>query len=356
MGTAKTYVATQSFTLALDGKRAVSVNPGDQISFDGVTAEVGGDKGEAKLLSKVIGEWIDVPSKAKISAKTQVVRTRNRTGGQIVEGSDPVEEIRQQGSPRGEQPASNDYELAGLVTKYENESQKTIKVSSEDDLRKEASQQRRIMNADEDIVATVSEPAKAGSNTSGVQIDKQSEKRAVLSEDQRVAKETTYPDVKKLESSEVQKKLPVEKEGQGVVVKKTTTAKAPTTKAAKGVIHQERVVKNVDAKTPKHTDVGSSTQVTTRAAVQEMGPSDGVIVGKVRPTSETKVIEGMTVKATTGASGEMSAGEVEFSDGDAQMQEPGVIYANGGDTPVDLSSISDDDLDVTALLNTGDNE
>lgn len=372
----KCYAATAEFLLTLNnGEETVNVVPGDVVIFDGLKVECKGKTGVAKPFSSIIreGAWVKQVSEdkaAELSQKAAIIqerklaeieaantpKSRNATGDKILENSDAASDPY---APK--KNMDKDYaELQSLVEDYEKE---TFEGKT------------KVISSDDEIVAEVSEAAKRAStsNSSGVEIDDQPKhKRTVVSHEQTVAKETHYNDP--LESdTKKRKKLEVESDGDGVVVKKVSTPainkneidKDTKIREKSEVSYEEGVVKETSYDEQKHTDVGSSTQAQTvqnptkssskKASTEGTSKKsksldqEAVVVGKVRKTSSTKTEGGITSEVSVG-SNEGSDGEAEFSSSGDGV-DVGEVQVGSGSTPVkDISTDDDGGIDIEELL------
>lgn len=395
------YVATQEFTINLDnGKEEVKLQRGDLVEFDGLNAKARGKEGQARVVSKVIreGEWLKPikPDKVAILKKRLAERgripedsvtvksvSRNITGGKIVEHSDV-------GAVKIARTAKDEgMELQDLVNRYESD---TFMDSHDDpnarnvrrtEIEDNMPQKRvEIIDNDASVVAQVSKEASTDAetkNTSGVEIGEQStEKAKVVYDEERVAKDTNYSGKK--EAQEGHKKLSVEKDGEGVVVKetgkgstkkKTTKKKTSKKKASKKgssskkkatpISEEQKVVKNTNYESTRPTDIGSSTQAAVesdknvnKTAGMSGDNQDARVVGNVSKNrdfgdgDQQDLPEGIILKTTVG-SNESEDPSVEFSssgDGIGEGIESGEATFSKGSTPVaDLSDIEVEDVE-----------
>lgn len=375
------YVVTMPFSLNLDnGKNTVNLNKGDIVEFDGLMVECKGIKGQAGVFRSVVreGEWVrPIPQEkiaefqAKLMAKMKPSKTvsasdikaRNMTAGKIVENSSVEADAVIKG---------NSDNLDNLVQEYEDKTYETNKqpTTSATVLRKlEGNNDVRqviVDNYDDQEVAKVKVASTETRNSSGVEIEKKDIKKAnVVSEEERLAKETRYN--RKVEASEPNIRK-VDRDGDGVVVKKTSTPAVVKTeiKLDKTVSSEEDAVtetKYNDLDT--RTDVGSSTQVgvikqsaksavtnkkavtkpksmnrvTTNEPVEDQGAK---VVGKIRKTSTVGVSEGGIVSKVSVGAPKEDMGDVTFS-------------SSGNDIEMsDEATVSSSDIPVTDIINMGD--
>lgn len=394
----KDYVALADFSVSLDnGKTTTQVKKGEALQFDGLYAVIRGEKGAARPLSKVIGEWISpVAVQVKEAPKKLARPSRNATGGRIMEHSDfpsdPDNNIRN--SP-------ND-SIDTLLKAYDKTPEiKLVNGRREvtgdlEDIKKEVT----VINHDASEVRKVSAQDGAPvTNKSGVEISQSSSsKPSVMSRDGQVAKATNYSG--KTAEDHTPKKLVIDYEASGVVAKTTTYDKKSTPQQVSAQLVEDEIdVGEISYPATQRTDVGSSTQTTAtapkkaatskksskkksakkkvaapKAAAQvpvalKKGPtvvkgpvvnSDGqeaVVYGKVSKDNSVVIEDGITSKVTVGAAGDIDVGEVTFSSG-SDYDEPEVIFGSGGDTPVDIfegdSDVgvikADDDIDLKDIL------
>lgn len=253
------YVAIQDFSINLDGKNPTYLKRGETLTFDGLNVSVRGEKGTARALSKVIGEWISpVSAPAVTPAKKLASASRNATGGRVVEHSDypsdPVSNVKN--------PPSDSVET--LLKTYERTPEVKLvngkrEVTSDlDDARREV----QLINDDANEVRKVTAVDGAPvTNKSGVELKGSVEgKKAVLSTEGQIAKNTNYSG--KVASESGVKKLSIDYEASGVEVRKTS-AKSPAVvkKAAKmETVETDVEVAQIAHPSKQTTDVGSSTQ------------------------------------------------------------------------------------------------
>lgn len=428
MSDMKSYVAVQNFSLNLDnGKNPVDVKVGDIIEFDGLYASCRGEKGQARLLTKVIGEWVqpytpkvaqqaaavmqarpEMPSRnvtagriienSEVTYDTAVMAQQramqpglsntpasarpNMTAGRIVESSDVAQDASviaqqrqtqesapQQSAPQQEPPKD---ELQQLVEEYEQKSDEVLNVDGNEKVTKETKKPVVIENSDAAEVMKTTQVKMAGvQNTSGVQIEQQKgPKAAVISEENTIAKKTTYPDVKKTQEPE-RKKLVVDRESEGKVVRKTsvpvkTRNEVSTGTVASGpntvVTEDQGVALETQYDTAQSVDVGSTTQTQTMpktankvkvqsATRRSVVIEDQGVMKVVRKGSRIRVdepvpgAEGITAKLTVGPSDDgISTGEVTFGDGDGGIELGEATVSGSGDTATDLTDIDLNDI------------
>jgi hypothetical protein len=395
MSEAKVYEAIADFSLNLDnGKTNVAVRVGDEVLFDGLNVECRGEKGQARSLSKVVGEWIK--PKNGSAAPVANVQTlgpapgvkRNAMAGRIVEDSDAASDL----GLRSQQEDSNS-ELRRLVHQYENTPAPKRTQDDQEDMRKESRVQ--VENQDAQEVAKVSDAAKTDTevkNTAGVEIQK-TEKTAstVISHEEKVAKETNYS--KKKSASAAPKKLKVDKEAAGVEVRKVKTPVIQKNDVKTGtVVEEQKEVAQMDYPV-ESTDVGSTTQAqlesskilksaksdtakvlndakaataeVLKPAAPQQAPAekspkvisdraqdqDGVVVRKVSKVTEDDVTtqEGITSKVTVGSGGDVDPGDVVF-ESNSEINEGKATFSKVGDTVTDLSGVDDMDIDINGIL------
>lgn len=411
------YVALQPFSLSYQkaGKmETVNVKTGEELSFDGLYVEFNGDVGQARSLSKVIGDWIapvdmgegQIEETPPPEMTPPSARTRNFSGGREIEQSSPENDmdvrIQQEASHRGEvpqqqaargrninggrviedsdvekemgvrAPRETSYQELQRLLKVANQKLKDAGITSDlDDIKKEVT----VINDDTSEVAKVRHTDTTGvRNTSGVQIKEMKEaKRAVVSQDGMQVKETHYNT--KVEEP-VQKRLVVDREATGVEVRKTgdykqAAAVKPAVKKMQVVREEEPVIKTSYAK-QKATDVGSSTQPQMEADVimksktlvggssnnlkiiRDTQDSDAKVVGKVSSSRQSSLITADNATVTqSGITAKLTVGpEGTVNTGDVQ-------FGSGGDG-IELgevqigsggaNSTDDGDIDVDSIL------
>lgn len=395
----KDYVALADFSVSLDnGKTTTQVKKGEALQFDGLYAVIRGEKGAARPLSKVIGEWISPVSVQVKEAPKKLARpSRNATGGRIMEHSDfpsdPDNNIRNSPSDS----------IDNLLKTYDKTPETKLvngrrEVTGDlEDIKKEVT----VINHDASEVRRVSAQDGAPvTNKSGVEISQpSSSKPSVMSRDGQVAKATNYSG--KTAEDQAPKKLVIDYEASGVIAKTTTYDKkpAPPQQASTQMVEDEIDVGEISYPATQSTDVGSSTQTTSTApkkaatskksskkksakkkvaapktaapapGVLKKGPtvvkgpvvnSDGqeaVVYGKVSKDNSVVIEDGIVSKVTVGAAGDIDVGEVTFSSG-SDYDEPEVTFGSGGDTPADIfegdSDVgvinADDDIDLKDIL------
>lgn len=385
MADSQKYVAVANFSLNLDnGAKQLDVKRGDEMMFDGLYVECRGEKGAARSLAKVVGEWIKpvngvAPVVAPVPTMTPS-KTRNATGGRIVESSEvsqDLDTLQQQKYETSEQmQQSSNAELRKLVDQYENTPPPTHITSrtTDDmaDMRKEARVQ--VDNYDEQEVAKMSASAKTGSEraNSEVTVDKQEKKKAtVVSHEEKVVKKTAYN--KKAEESTQRKPLKVDKDGSGVEVRKVKSAathsndvKSSTAESRREVVSEQDAVIETNYGAGKRTVVSSSTQtqlesdIIMKTAVDKPrreviaeASQEGVVVRKVSkiPEEDLRTQDGITSRVTVSSGGEESSGEVTFSS-NSDIVEGEAKFSSSEDTVVDLGGgvYDDGDIDVNDIL------
>lgn len=348
---AKEYVAVVDFSLNLDnGKTAINVKEGDVVLFDGLYAECRGEKGQARILSKVIGEWIQ-PVDGETVAVAASAPARPFTAGRVLENSsvdqDPEALAQQRKQNVGVTPSPTRPMTASKV----------VENSSADRDPVVAEQQRKrapVINQDDTEVAKVSQPSKTPSNASGVQVEDQGKKRLVtVSEEERTVKKTAYTKTK--DEGDTYKHLKVDKEASGVEVRKVKSPaiargearSATATSPRMSVSKEEGVAKETTYARPGPTLVGSSTQesveMTKTASVQKRevisDNQEAVVVARVSKIPDVESADGLTVKMTSGAS----------SVDDLDMSE--VTFSGAQETITDLGGSQDDgNVDVDDIL------
>jgi len=376
MAESQKYVALTNFSLNLDnGGKQIDVRKGDELMFDGLYVEYKGEKGTARPLVKVVGEWIrpvtgSMPTVEQIPPLTPS-RTRNATGGRIIEASDIGQDLATL-----QQQESSNAELRRLVNQYETEPAPThiSKRTTDDmtDMRKEANVQ--VDNYDDQEVAKVSASAKTGSEKANadITVEKQERKKAtVVSHEERVVKKTAYN--KKAEPEPERKHLKVEKDGSGVEVRKVkapavhnNSVKSSTAESHREVSHEQDAVIETNYGTEKRTIVGSSTQAqlesdiilksptaTAKREVITEASQDGVVVRKVSkiPEESLRTQDGIISKVTVSSGGDMDEGEVTFSS-NSDIDEGEATFSKTEDSVVDLGGgVDDGDIDVNDILN-----
>lgn len=275
MSELKDYVAIQDFTVSLDGgKNTTYVKRGESLQFDGLTVVIRGETGSARSLVKVVGEWIAPVGKPVAPVANKAARTsRNATGGKILEHSDYTSDPE----TRNANPPSD--RIENLLKTYDKPVDTKIvngkrEVTSDlDDARREV----RVINNDANEVRKVSANDGAPvANKNSVEIGKDNENRGVLlSQEGDVAKETNYSG--KEAATEGTKKLTIDYEASGTVVKKTGSSKEAVSKtAAKSqTITMDTEVGETSYPATQTTDVGSSTQaqIEQRKAVAKKAPA-----------------------------------------------------------------------------------
>ncbi|MBD3261369.1 MAG: hypothetical protein GF334_06735 [Candidatus Altiarchaeales archaeon] len=371
-----------------NGQKTYNLKSGEVFSFDGMYAVYKGEKGQARSLVKA-SEWfesydgeVDPEQGAKVEvpedeAPVEMSHNRNITGGKIIESSDvpadtdaraAIAKTREK-APPATRKASDD-SLESLVEQYDNASGETIVTDDMEDAKSEV----RAINADADIVAEVSQAAKEASSTgdtSGVQMSAQEKgEKVVVAMDDNVAKETNYSGAEKPEE---QGHLPVESDGDGVVVKKTSapainknevnsSTVVESNDSGPNVSAEEKEVAKASEPATSRGDIGSSTQTRKTSTKSSKSSSkskatrdagqDGVVVGKVSKQNDTVTSEGITSKVSVGAEGQVDTGDVEFS-APGGMEVGEVEVTSGEDSVADLgggSVDSDADIDINDLL------
>lgn len=281
----KEYVAIQDFSLNLNnGKDTVDikVKVGDRLTFDGLNVSFREEKGSARSLSKVIGEWIAlVNEKVNAPRPTLVAGTRNATGGRIVEHSD----VPSDPTITTHQKQSSD-DLETLIRKSEQIQETKLvngkrEVTSDmDDIKKEI----KITNNDGNIVrkVTVSEEEAPVVNKESIEAkDPDADRKpTVLFMEGSVAKKTNYG-VEDQEKDE-HKKLEIDYEATGSIYKETSYENPAGQKAEKGTFKDQHPVSKVSAAKVVRTDVGSSTQAGVEATKTE---------GSVKKNSSKKTVK-----------------------------------------------------------------
>jgi hypothetical protein len=392
MAEAQKFVAIADFGLNLDNGDKVKqfgVRVGEELTFDGLYVEYKGEKGSARSLSKVIGEWIkpvgaSIPVGAPVSTGP-ILKTRNATGGRILEASDvsvDSDTIQQQRDSNNTIQASSNEELKRLVAQYDKPAPVahiSERITDDlTDLRNEVKAQKasRLIVEDQDAqeVAKVSSAAKTGSEKKNVTVTVEAQpksKSATVSHEQRVAKKTDYK--KEASSSDSYKHLKIDKEGSGVEVRKVSApavsrndVKSSTAESRKDVISEQDAVIETNYGKGKSTVVSSSTQTrleqdvimktetspvaSKRLNVIKEASQEGVVVRKVSKIAEADVTtqDGITSKLTVSSGGEESSGEVTASsNSDIDIGE--VVSSSAEDTVVDYGA--GDDIDVNDILN-----
>lgn len=367
MGKGKDFVAVQDFSVSLDnGKSSLNVKRGETLEFDGLNVIIRGQEGTARPLAKVIGEWI-IPATQKITRvkRTPAVPSRNATAGRIIEfsdfSSDPANAVRKQ----------QDDNIETLLKQYE-APQKTETTDDLSDARKEV----RVINDDDREVRKVTAKDNTIANNSGVEIEeKDTEKRALLSQDGMVVKETSYEN-KEDTSNKKPPKLKVDKEAEGKIVKKTTSGKSSKQKVDVSTLPEKEIVEtDIDVSETSYpskqtTDVGSSTQAhiekqktrkkrTKKATkkvdkkeetVLDTNGQEASVVGKVSADKTPKDYkDGIVTKLSVGSVGDMEVGEATFSSNKAE--DPEVSITSPGDN---LSELINNESDIDNDLNIGD--
>lgn len=266
----KEYVAIQDFSINLDNKNPTYVKKGETLMFDGLNVDVRGEKGSARALSKVIGEWIS-PVSAPVAAPVgKLARvSRNATGGRVIEHSDypsdPISGVQNQPSDSVETLLKS-YEKTPEVKLVNGKREVTSDLG---DARREV----QLINDDANEVRKVTAVDGAPvTNKSGVELKSSAEsKKAVLSTEGQVAKKTNYSGKEASDSGT--KKLAIDYEASGVEVRKTNI-KSPAvskTPVKMETIENEIEVSETSYPANQTTDVGSSTQaqIEQRKVVQK---------------------------------------------------------------------------------------
>lgn len=379
MSEKKSYAATNDFLLTINnGEETINVFPGDVISFDGLNVECKGKTGVARSFSAIAreGEWVRPISAenagileeqaaivaekkvAEMSSPASAIRSKNATGDKIIENSDVSNDPY---APINEKITSNDYKnLKKLVENYEKQSY---------------SGDTKIINSDDEIVAEVSDVAKIATTTnkSGIEIEEKKEsKQAVISEEEKIVKKTNYTEKDQSQNNKT-KKLMVDKDSEGVVVKKASIPAInknevnEKTKVENSDVYEEEMpVKETSYDEEKHIDIGSSTKAQTigkksstedtsvkakKASTQEFMDQDAVVVGKVKKSNSSKSEAGINSKVSVGknegkdgkAVFSNSSNGIEMNDVEISSTEPGVV---------EISSNEDDlGINIEDLLN-----
>jgi len=385
----KPYVAVQEFILNLNnGQKEVKATYGDLIEFDGLSVKIKDFEGQAPSFSKVVreGEWVKPIHPDKVSIlkerlagssdtkfseeNTGPEKPRNQTAGKIVENSDV-------GSTRVVELRRSNKELQDIVNQYENETylgeeSEEIEESKESRIEDNLPEKRvNIIDDDASIVKKVSKEAFTSTstkNTSGVELDDviESPLKVVFNEE-RVVKDTSYLGEEEIPKG--RKKLAVDYDSEGVVVKKTSVPaknKSVVDKNTKveedsfEVTKEQEVVSETSYEKSKPIDVGSSTQVGVESIKKTSSSSkkggrkalkvkkadlleqDAVVVGKSSTPKDISTVDGITVKTSVGSNKETS-GEAKFSSGGDGIESTGATFS-GTDSPiVDLSGIEASD-------------
>lgn len=294
----KEYVAIQDFSLNLDnGKTTINIKVGDHLKFDGLNVSFKEEKGSARSLSKVVGEWIALANK-KVRAPDPVLvsGTRNATGGKIIEHSD----VPSDPAVATRQKQSSD-DLEDLIKESEQPQEVKIVngkrevVSDMDDIKKEV----KVTNNDGNIVRKVTASEEEAPVVNKESIDAKDpdadRKPAVLSMEGSVAKKTNYGTEDKGE--EEHKKLELDYESSGVTYKETSYEEKPEEKAKKGTFKDHNSVSKVSAPKIKSTDVGSSTQAGVEATKTE--DNKGKKTSKKATKSKSTKKKGSTTRKTS---------------------------------------------------------
>lgn len=396
MSDLKEFVAIQDFTMSLDnGKTPIYVKKGETLSFDGLNVVFRGEKGTARPLSKVVGEWISpIGTPVKPVGKQLSRPSSNATGGKEIEHSDypsdPASGVKN--------PPSDS--LKTLVAEYEKPvpiklvNGKREVTSDLEDIKKEVT----VINDDANEVRkiTANDGAKIA-NKNSVEIAASADSKSVtMSTEGQVAKATNYSG--KEAGTEERKKLAIDYEASGVVVKETT--KTGKVAVAKSPAKMETVDTDIDMGETSYpstqtTDVGSSTQaqveqrkspakkapvkktaakkgtakkapvkkapvkkaasaapkVLSTAPTVVKGPTvsvdgqEAVVIGKVtRDSSKVMSEDGIVSRVTVGALDEGNNGDVTFSSNN-DFEEPTATFSPGEDTVYD-ATVTDDDIGV----------
>jgi len=353
MSDAREYVALVDFSLNLDNGKgeAINVKAGDPIMFDGLYAECRGGKGQARVLSKVIGEWIQpVGDEAVATPVAEPTVSRNATAGRVIENSSPDQDPSVLAMQR-RQASGTPVEAARPVS-----TGRVIESSSADqDPAVRAQQQRKapqVINSDETEVAKASVPSQSSNNVAGVSIGEDGiRKTATVSREQSVVKKTAYVETKGEEAE--YKHLKVDMDASGVEVAKVkapaiTRGEARSSTATHMEVSQEEgVAKETTYEKSKPTVVGSSTQASvemTRTGAPKRqvisdSPQDAKVVGKVSKIKEADVVsaDGFRAKLTVGAAtvDDLEMSEVTFSGANEPVTDLNVVPQDEGDINVD---------------------
>jgi len=374
MENSKFFVVFEPFSLNLNnGDSTVNLNKGTIVEFDGLNVDCNGTKGTASSFRTIVREglWVRPIEADKVkefqekflskmrSVKGSVVDTKSRnvTGGKLVESSSVEDEVRVK--------SNKSDDLTSLVNEYEEKTCANIdpnkKFENSIDVRKKV----KVDNYDDQEVAKVKVASTENKNTSGVEIDSPENKKIdVVSDEERVVKSTSYN--KKVETSEPNH-LEVDKDGDGVVVKKTRVPAVNKTeineKTAKTIsVEEDAVIETNYNDTNESTDVGSSTQAsvvsqktkTTTAKKSSVSKPKfinkstdiedhgGKVVGKVKKSANMiSTTEGITSKVSVGTP-KGNAGDVTFSQtGDGIEMADEAEISGSGISITDLAEMSD---------------
>lgn len=358
-----------------DQTDGVMVRAGDQFEFDGVRAKATDVNGlervvAAPQLRSLAGEWYEeiavadqaqpapAPQQSSVLEEFQKVKEAEAKspGGSSVKANESVEESL----PGGDGPTQD---LNKMVESYE----------------KQTSKGSAIIDDDASFVkeTTPVDGAVEGNKPGVISKDASTDKKPVVSHEERLAKETSYDEGSKIESSQPKprKKPEIISDGQGEVVGKTTNPAIYKNEMNKrdskletktGRFRENDVAKQTDYEGEgEPTKIGSSTQTQTTSVskksggrpkkaskksstgVQALEPQDGKVVAKTRKTNNVKeTSDGFRVESTVGSSQEMEVPEAT-SESNNQVVVGKATVGKGSDTPVDIGS---DDLDIGDLL------
>lgn len=315
----KEYVAIQDFSVSLDGKNPTYVKKGETLTFDGLNVIIREERGTARPLSKVIGEWISPIGKPQaVPAKKLASASRNSSGGRVVEHSDYPSD-----PTVGVMNQPND-SVENLLKSYDRTPPAKLvngkrEVTSDlDDARREV----QIINDDANEVRKVTAPDGAPiANKSSVEISKQPEnKKIVLSTEGQIAKETNYSGKEVKEAT--RKKLTIDYESSGIEVRKTSVKKAPVkeSETVMQTVATDVEVSETSYPATQTTDVGSSTQaqIEQRKTVVKKAAAKKKTVAKKKTAVKKKPI----AKALESSSNESDDSDLED------------IIENAGVTPI----------------------
>jgi hypothetical protein len=360
-----------------DQTDGVMVKAGDQFEFDGVRAKTTDVNGLERIIAapqlrSLSGEWYEeiaiaeqdqaqsVPTAQKSSVLEEFQKVKESesksSGGSSAKPNESVEESL----PGGDGPPQD---LNKMVEGYE----------------KQTSKGSAIIDDDASFVkeTTPVDGAAEGNKPGVISKEASTDKKPVVSHEERLAKETSYEESDKIESSQPKprKKPEIISDGQGEVVGKTTNPAIYKDEMNKrdskletktGRFRENDVAKQTDYEEEgKPTKIGSSTQTQTtstakksgskskRAAkkastgVQAFEPQEGKVVAKTRKTNNVKeTADGFRVESSVGSSQEMEVPEATSESNDQVIVGKATV-GKGSDTPVDIGS---DDVDIGDIL------
>lgn len=355
-----------------DQSDGVVVKAGDQFEFDGIRAKAIDTNGLERIIAapqllSLAGEWYDeipaaeqevqaAPDSQKSSVLEEFQKVKEAEskspGGSSAKPNESVEESL----PGGDGPSQD---LNKMVENYE----------------KQTSKGSAIIDDDASFVkeTTPVDGAAEGNKPGVISKEASTDKKPVVSHEERLAKETSYEKSDKVESSQPKprKKPEIISDGQGEVVGKTTNPaiykdemnkRDSKLETKSGRFRENDVAKQTDyQKEGEPTEVGSSTQTQTTSTtakssrkskkastgVQKFEPQEGKVVAKTRKTNNVKeTSDGFRVESTVGGSQEMEVPEATSESNDQVIVGKATV-GKGSDTPVDIGG---DDVDIGDIL------